>query len=334
MLSKFKQLAKFGKKTTEIVDLDKIKNELYDGLFLVVNDVFDKRKLSLDNDTDTLSVEEIVKKYTRKNMILATASSIVPGPFGVLGAVPELILNFKNQMEMIYDLGYANKKQDFINKDILLDIPIAAFGGNTNLSTLQNSTTNLIDSPEEVLIQKAAALGQSVVERTLKKSVVQFIPVAGPVLMGTWAKLTTKKISKNSIAFLKKSEVYTEHLKPDEDEETKRQLQKEKIKALANLIESNNEINENQIELIATIIENANLNDEEKKYFLEESLRTDSKFQLDTKLIKTFEEDDDLIMQLVIMAKRSGHIDEFEKAYIYQVGKALDFQPSFIDELF
>lgn len=81
---------------------------------------------------------------------------------------------------------------------------------------IQNSTTALIDSRQSVLIEKSLALGENIIERTLKKSIVQFIPVAGPVLMGTWAKMTTSKISKSSLNFLNPKETFVEHFKPDE----------------------------------------------------------------------------------------------------------------------
>ena len=68
----------------------------------------------------------------------------------------------------------------------------------------------------------------------------------------------------NSLNFLNDATTYEEHLRPEESDETKRKLQIEKIKGLANLIEANNEINEHQIQLIGTIILNSDLTEEEK----------------------------------------------------------------------
>lgn len=335
MLSKLKTLTKFRKESKALIDIGAIKTELYDGLFNVMNKSFEQRKSDSTNSKLTpKDINKIIEAYSRKNMIIASAASIVPGPFGVLGAIPELLLNFKNQMDMIYDLGCANGKEGFINKDILLDIPISAFGGNTNLSKIQNNETELVDSAESILIEKSIVLGESIIERTLKKSIVQFIPVAGPILMGTWAKWTTSKISKGSLNFLDQQKNFIEHFKPDEPEEIKRLLQIEKIKGLANLIEANNEINEKQIELIGTIIENSDLNEQEKEYFLHESLKTGSKFKLDKDLLKKYEEDEDLLMQLIVMANRTGKIDELERIYIYDTGLELEIDPQFIDELF
>ena len=336
MFSKLKKLTKLptlkGKPT---INIDSIKDELCGGLFNVMEDSFSQRQNDKNNSQYSESnVDEIVEMYAKRNMVLAAASSVVPGPFGILSAVPELLLNFGNQMNMIYDLGCAHGKENFINKDVLLDIPFAAFGGNTNLSTLQTNKVDLLNSSKEVLLGKATQLGQSLIEKSLKKSIVQFIPVAGPILMTTWAKMTTRKISKSSVNFLDSKQVYQEHYKKEETEEIKRQLQIEKIKGLANLIEANNDINESQIEFISPIIENASIPDNDKAYYLKQALMAGSNFELNYDLLKDYEEDETLIMELVILAKRTGKIDEYEKEYIHKVGSSLKLEEAFVEDLF
>ena len=335
MFSKLKKLTQLPISKKPSIDIDSIKDELCGGLFGVMENSFSQRQSDKHNSQFSESdVDKIIKMYAKRNMVLAAASSIVPGPFGILSAVPELLLNFGNQMNMIYDLGCAHGKEGFINKDVLLDIPFAAFGGNTNLSALQADKTDLLDSSKELLMGKATALGQNLIEKSLKKSIVQFIPVAGPILMTTWAKMTTHKISKSSVNFLDGKQVYKEHFKKEETEELKIQLQIEKIKGLTNLIEANNDINENQIEFISPIIQNARISDKDKAFYMEEALKAGSNFELDYDLLKEYEEDETLLMELVILAKRTGIIDKYEKEYIHKVGSALKQEEAFIEELF
>lgn len=335
MLSKLKNLTNFGKEEKKLIDISSIKHDLCAGLFEIMEDSYSQRKSDVDNSNfSPKDVDAIVKKYSKRNMVLAAASSVVPGPLGILGAVPELILNFGNQMNMIYDLGCAHGKENFINKDLLLDIPIAAFGGNTNLAALQNNKIDLNDTPQDILMKKATELGESIIQKTLKKSIIQFVPVAGPLLMGTWAKMTTSKIANSSSRFLDTKIDYVEHFKKEETDEIAKALQIEKIKGLTNLIECNNQINEAQIDFIGPIIENANLTKSEKEYYLKEALRTGSEFQLDFTLLKDFEEQEDLVMDLVILAKRSGQMDELEKNYIVEVSQELGVDRSFLEQLF
>ena len=327
-------ISRFKNIDSDKLDISTIKESLSKGLFNTMLESYDQQSSDPSNSKyEAKDIDKIIESYARKNMILAAASSIVPGPFGILGSVPELLLNFKNQMSMIYDLGCANGKENFINKDVLLDIPFSAFGGNTNLSLTQNNT-NLEDSAETILLNKSIALSENIIDRTLKKSIIQFVPIGGPILMGTWAKMTTSKVSKKSISFLDDQQTFIEHVKPEESEEVKVLIQKEKVKSLVNLIESNNDINEDQIELIGTIIENSILSEEEKEFFLNESIKPGSKFELDKSMIKLYEEEEDLLLQLVVMAKRSGSIDELEKKYIFEVASTLGIDNQSVSQLF
>lgn len=333
-LSKIKDLTRFNKKPKLPIDFSQLQGELSDGLFNVMERSFQSRQLDTNNSTySEADVEKIISLYTTKNMAAAAVASIVPGPLGILGSIPELVINFGNQMFMIYDLGCAYDKENFLNKDLLLDIPFAALGGNTNLAKIQMNPTDLIDSPVDALKGKATSLGKNMVDRTLKKSIVQFIPVAGPVMMGIWSKMTTSKIAKSSTGFFDQEAVYVEHYKKVENEKIIGDLQVQKIKALANLIECNDDINESQIEFIGPIIENAPIEQNRKNFLLEESLKTGSNFQLDYQLLKDYEEDDNLIFELIVMAKRSGFMDNIEKQYIHKVAQKLDLDKDLVEDL-
>ena len=122
--SKIKDLTRFVVPSKDLIDLSALQKKLSGGLFSTMESSFqacmgDKNNSNYGPD----DIEKIVNGYAKQNMILAAASSVVPGPLGILGAVPELLLNFKNQFGMIYDLSCANDKEDFLSKDLLLDIP-------------------------------------------------------------------------------------------------------------------------------------------------------------------------------------------------------------------
>ena len=333
-LSKIKDLTRFVSPQKDLIDISALQEKLNNGLMSTMETSF---QACLTNPTNSKyaadDVAQIVQGYAKKNMILAAASSVVPGPLGILGAVPELMLNFKNQFGMIYDVSCANEKENFLNKDLLLDIPIAAFGGNTNLMAVQNDAQDLIDSPLAVLQGKAQTLGKGVIDRTLKKSIAQFIPVGGPIIMGIWAKTTTNKIAKTCTSFFDKTAIYVEHYKPEETPEILRELQVQKIKGLANLIECNDEINEDQIAFIGPIIENAAIPQSLKNQLLEESLKVGSNFQLDYDLLKEYEEDEALIMEMAILAKRSGSIDKLEQKYILEEADKMKLEKGFVKDL-
>lgn len=85
MLAKLEALRKFRNESKAVIDLPAIRKELYDGLFNVMHESFEQRKSDTINSKFTpKDVNKIIEAYSRKNMMLAAAASIVPGPFGVL----------------------------------------------------------------------------------------------------------------------------------------------------------------------------------------------------------------------------------------------------------
>ena len=102
MFSKLRDITKFGKKDKNLIDLSALKGELSEGLFNVMEKAFEQRKNDLQNSNFTpADIDKIIQSYSNKNMLLAASTSIIPGPFGILGSIPELMLNFKNQMDII-----------------------------------------------------------------------------------------------------------------------------------------------------------------------------------------------------------------------------------------
>ena len=182
----------FGKKVElPELDIDLIQDQIGQEFFALLNMTFNDRVADAQNSLlKQADIEALVNNYTQKNMLIAASSAMVPGPLGIFSAVPELVISMGNQMAMIYDFSCAFDKESFLNKDLLLDIPIFALGGSTNLAALQNRS-NLLDSPEDLLKGKALELGKGMIERNLKKSLVKFIPVGGSVIMTIWAKAST-----------------------------------------------------------------------------------------------------------------------------------------------
>ena len=154
---------------SKLVGLGKIQSILENKFSDLVENVFEERKK--DNDNAMLTKDDIpnvIDGYLVKNIAVATASSFIPGPAGMLAAIPNMIVSLGNQMRSIYDISCAYGKEDFINKDILLDIPLHAMGIPTGLAKLQDAD-NLMDSDSGALAEKAKGLVKVLVTKRLKK---------------------------------------------------------------------------------------------------------------------------------------------------------------------
>jgi hypothetical protein len=64
----------------------------------------------------------------------------VPGPWGLVGIVPELTLIFRNQLMLIFDVGMAYGKSEVLRKELLAGVLLDAFGiGAGSLLVMQGS---------------------------------------------------------------------------------------------------------------------------------------------------------------------------------------------------
>ena len=313
------------------LDIDALQNQLGVQFFNILESTFIDRKANVENSKLTSKqLERVAAKYVKQNMAIAMASGLVPGPMGIFAAIPELTLTMKNQMAMIYDFSCGYDKESFLNKDLLLDIPIFALGGKTNLSNLQNKA-NLIDSPSIILKEKAIGLGKGIVERNLKKSLVKFIPVGGALIMATWAKMSTQKISKVSKTFFDDNE-QLEDKNTETPKKLKNQLVTEKIKAMINLMEANGNIHEEEIAFIAPVIAKAEIPDDQKAYLLQEAQTTGSQLSINFGLFDSYpEEAEIMMMELCILAKRDGIVHTAQKNYLMQIADKINYNQHELD---
>ena len=78
------------------------------GLFdLVVSDRSKYYQNNPDKVPDPASVPSIISSYGTTNMAITGGISLIPGPWGMAAAVPEVTLVIRNQLAMIYDIGMA-----------------------------------------------------------------------------------------------------------------------------------------------------------------------------------------------------------------------------------
>ena len=124
MLSKFKLLTKFKKDSSKQFDLSYIKKQLNDGLFNVMLESFDQKQADTTNSKFTeKDINKIIESYARKNMMLAAAASIIPGPFGVsFSSLPQTKLNTFNSIWIVFHqrpiVRGPSRLQTFTNETI------------------------------------------------------------------------------------------------------------------------------------------------------------------------------------------------------------------------
>lgn len=98
--------------------LDEIQDKISQGILDAVNKVKQEKDKYYQVNTEQIhtvgSIDMLIQSYSNKNALISGAASLVPGPLGIVTAVPEIIAVTKNQIEMIYDVAKSfGQKEDF-----------------------------------------------------------------------------------------------------------------------------------------------------------------------------------------------------------------------------
>lgn len=314
--------------------LKKTVNKLGDSFFDKLESVLQDRKEDPNNSNLTQDeLEKVINDYAKKNMVIAAASAAAPGPLGVVAMVFEVTSMVGNQIKMTYDIGCAFDKENIINKDLLIDIPLHAFGIETKLDEVQNlSPDEIIESSVDTIKEKTTTLAKEMATKSVKKSLVKFIPIGGSVLLSIWAKSNTQKISKSAIYFFDDKKV----LKTEKKTAKKIDyllLEKLHLQTLLNLIKADNINSEEEIAFISPMIENSNLKESEKEE-LKSSLATNQIYHPNFQSFNGApDEKEALLTDLVILYKRDELLHQNEINYILKVGKELGYEETYIQDL-
>jgi hypothetical protein len=271
-----------------------------------------------------------------------------------------VIQELQNQIAMIYDVGVAYDKQQYLNKELLAGVLISSLG--TGLITPGiNAVANrvIIAQGSKIIARKVSTpifqdmarwIAGKYAQQVLKSSVSKYLPVVGSTAMGLWSAYSTKKVGNKAIQIFEKeieildeteslsesSIEYTDNLFPPSEIEvnniTGERLELLKIKTLINLMKVDGSIEPEEKEYLKTIITNANLTSAEIQE-IKNSLSS-QKIEVDYSLIAKYPDDAlGLLIDLIALAKRDGDFHITEKMYIKQVGKLMEFSEGDVAEL-
>lgn len=298
-------------------------------------------------------VQAIMDRFAAQNALVSGAIGLVPGPLGMAAAIPELIMVFRNQLRMVYDIGMAFGKEEVITKELLIGIFSSSVGvGGVGLVTMHGSKVLVRRASLRVIQRIIAFLGGKITQKALKSMIAKYLPGIGALGMAAYSRYTTKAMGEKAVEVfsrdieLCKDDELTDidslgiDLEDDSTEatpasppESAHNIQVAQILVLCNLMKADGVARPEEIEFIQRIISELSL-DEETQNLLNETLKTDKQSAIDFSI---FERSPGfsvaLLSSMVALANHDGEFHITEKLYIKQVGKLLGFEKSDIEEL-
>jgi uncharacterized protein (DUF697 family) len=140
-------------------------------------------------------VDGMITSYANQNAVIAGAANLIPGPWGAVTIVPEIILVIRNQIQMIYDLGVAHGKEAHLSKENLLAIFYTVIGGGTvGLVAVRGGRLLIKRASLRVIQQVIKFLGGKIQQRVLRALLGKWVPIVGAIALALWARQSTKSM--------------------------------------------------------------------------------------------------------------------------------------------
>jgi len=288
------------------------------------------------------AVPFIIKSYSNMNMAITGGISLIPGPWGMAAAIPEIALIIRNQLAMIYDIGMAYGKSEVLNKELLAGIFLSSLGASVGgLLTIHGGKVLVRRTSLRVFQRIVAILGGKVTQQVLKSMVSKWLPIVGAAAMATWSYYSTRQIGKRALQILEKE---IEIVVSDSDDDILAELGQQqpasstiidktnyailKIKTLINLMKADGRLNAKERSYIEALIEQAKI-DTETKIELVTLIDNESKELFD--LMPFLVERDEaigLLVDLITLAKCDGELHPSEINFIKETARSMEISES------
>ncbi|MEM9220488.1 MAG: TerB family tellurite resistance protein [Cyanobacteria bacterium P01_F01_bin.150] len=333
----------FSKKETSQLQ-EKLEEQML-GLF---EQVIKDRSKYFDENSDKVptpeSISAIINSYANQNAVISGGAGMVPGPLGMLAIVPELVLIIRNQLSMVYDIGYAYGYGKKMNSEILISVFSYSLGaGALGLMAIHGQKI-LIKRASLRLMQRIVRLmAGKISQRVLKSMVGKWVPVLGAVALATWSKFATHDIGKKAVLIFEKDIEFSDLVEDvaegdistsqdnastvdEADDPEVGKFDEIKVKALINLMIMDGELSHEEQKFIASIIENADLTSEDKLVYVGH-LNSKKKFKIDLSVLKDSPDDVvGLLTDMIALAKKDGDFHLTERLYIRQAAKNMSLE--------
>jgi len=317
----------------------KLVDKLLDIFDIVINE---RQKHYLKSARPQISdVDKIISSTSNQNAIISGAASLIPGPFGMLASIPEVVLVVNNQIKMIYDIGIASGKEKYLNREmlagtLLMSMDVSGIG----MLIFEGGKCVVKKTSLKAFQQRVQLLAIKISQQLLKSAVAKWIPFAGSAAMASWSKFSTNLIGKKAAEIFSKQIVVDEKEVIDEQVDMKNEnkqsginFEELKVFSLINLMSIDKKISEKEKGFINEIISLHDFNKDQKKKLLK-SIDASEKNQVDYALFKNSpDECIGLLVDLIALAKRDGDFNISEKMFIKQVGAQIGFGEKDVMEL-
>lgn len=294
---------------------------------------------------DKAAIDSLISSSALANSAISGSASLIPGPWGMMAVVPELVLVIRNQIGLIYDIAAAQGKRNIMTKELAASIFMYSLGTTTgSLLVVQGGRYIVKRASLQVFQRIIAMLGGRITQQALKSALSKWLPGVGAVAMAAWTNYTTRQIGNKAKEILNSNIDFDDNIQdieliqplakePSNPTIESKSLEFYKIQILIAMSKIDGDTDQKEAELIGKIIENSELSSNENIELI--SLLSKEKVKAEgLDAIKNSPDDAiTLLSDLTALAKINEEFHITEKLFIKQIGKALGYSDNDIEEV-
>lgn len=313
----------------------------FESVVLEKNTYYQANPASIPRTSD---IENFISSVALKNSAISGGASLLPGPWGMLAVVPELILVIKNQIELIYDIGAAHGKKDLMTKELVATIFVSGLGTSTGSLLVLHGGKYLVKRASLQVFQKLIVLlGGRITQQALKSTISKWLPGIGAVAMAAWSNYMTRQVGNKALEILTKDIVEEDGIldiqviEPAATQVTAatvtNSLDYYKLKILTNLAKIDGTVHENEAKFIDELVDRSELTPENKIEILSRLSSQDKDISGIDFITASPDDAIALLVDMTSLAKKDDNLHITEKLYVKQIGKLLGFSETDISEV-
>lgn len=171
--------------------------KLVHGISTALHGVLYDKEQDQTSKIKTADIDKLIKSYSYKNAIISGGIGLIPGPVGMIAAIPEIVAVIKNQIKMVADI--ANAYGQKADKELVMEI-LFGVAGSATIGLVAGAGQNIFVKKVGTKASKKAIeiFSKNILKQLLKSMSAKWIPVVGAVAMAAWSKYTTSKIGKRA----------------------------------------------------------------------------------------------------------------------------------------
>jgi len=158
-------------------------------------------------DEPQKAADDIIRKAALKAGSISGSLALVPGPFGILTILPDLLAIWRIQAQLVADIAAIFGQKAKIRKEQMIYCLFKH-------SASQAVRDIAVRSGKQILIKKVTPavcknvlkkIGVNVSQKIAGKAVSRYIPVVGALCVGGYAYYDTLNVAKNAIQLFEKN---------------------------------------------------------------------------------------------------------------------------------